>query len=215
MRSIRRLLTATAVSVAIAAGTIAAVPAAAGPEDGEGCVGLPSVPAAYVCVISLTPGNAVPNVTTTTIPVTVPEVCYFLDCAGPTTVPVPIPGASANENAIAVIYYNGQYVPIGLGTVGTLLPIVNGAVTLAVDTALGAVETAGEVLANLEDRVQPYVDLLNREIDVVIGLVTDLVQDPPTVDDVIAALERNAYYRLVMQKLQGVLDQICWECIST
>lgn len=110
-----RGIAALAAAAAIASGF--AAPAVASPQDGEGCVGFPAVPATYVCVISVTPGGAVPTTSTTSIPVTVPRFCYAVDCVGPTTVNVPVPGVTPGSGVVATLWYGGTYYPIGVGTV--------------------------------------------------------------------------------------------------
>lgn len=181
MRSIRRLLTATAVGVAMTAGTIAvAGPAAASPEDGQGCVGTPAVPASYVCVISVTPGNALPTTTTSYVPVNVPPVCYFLDCTDASTVNVPIPGATLNNGAVVVLWYQGVSYPIGLGLGGTVMPIVQGAINLVVREAGEAVETVNRTVDNLGDTAQPWIDY-----------VVDAYQNLPTTGELINDVNRR------------------------
>jgi hypothetical protein len=134
MRVVTRALATTVAGLALTTGAVvAAAPASAAPV-GPGCVGLPSVPAAYVCVVSIDPANAVPNVTTTNFPVQVPAVCYYVDCTDPTTVNVPVPGYSDKTGYVAVITYNGQTYSIGAG-VGSTLTTVTDLVTFA----LGAV----------------------------------------------------------------------------
>lgn len=118
MRSMKRVLATAVATAAMAAGAVAfAAPAAASPEDGEGCVGFPAIPAAYVCVISVTPTGVVPTTTTTNLPVTIPEFCYAIDCLGPTTVNVPVPGLQPGSGVIATIWYNGVYYPVAIGTI--------------------------------------------------------------------------------------------------
>lgn len=124
MRVLRRALAVTAAALTMTA--LAVSPASAGPEDGEGCAGFPSIPATYVCVIAVTPTAVVPTTTTTSIPVTVPEFCYVLDCIGPTTVNVPVPGVQPGSGVIAVIWYDGQYIPIAVGQVPPLPPVGGG-----------------------------------------------------------------------------------------
>jgi hypothetical protein len=118
-----------------------ATPASASPEDGKGCAGVPTLPQAYVCVISTTPQNAVPTTTTTTIPVAVPRVCYVADCAGPTTVNVPVPGVTPGSGAVAVLWYQGVYYPIAVGQVPSLT-LLQPYVTLVTGLAGTAVTTA-------------------------------------------------------------------------
>jgi hypothetical protein len=205
MRSIRRLLTATAVGVAMTAATIAVGPAAASPEDGQGCVGTPTIPAAYVCVISLTPTNAVPTVTTSYVPVGVPSICYFLDCTDPTTVNVPIPGATVNNGDVAVLWYGGQYYPIGVGAAGVIVPIVQSAINLALQTAGGVVTTVndivndlpttGQILSELRSLYQPYVDMIN-----------DIVDGAPTPAELVDEIVSNRYVQTVIEVVQRILD---------
>lgn len=112
-----RVLTALAATAALSAALV--TPAAASPEDGQGCVGTPTIPLTYVCVVSLTPTNAVPDVAVTTyVPVDVPPICYFLDCTEPTTVNVPVPTVTPGSGWVAVLYHDGTYYPIAVSTEG-------------------------------------------------------------------------------------------------
>lgn len=77
----------------------------------EGCIGLPDVPDAFVCVMAFTPENAVPTVTNGTTTVVVPEICVFA-CFGPTPVDVPTAAVVPNSGTVAVIRYKGQDYPI-------------------------------------------------------------------------------------------------------
>lgn len=133
---IKRLLATTLAGAALAAaGLSVATPAHAGPEDGQGCVGTPTMPVAYVCVISVNPGAAVPNVTTTPLPVTVPPVCYFVGCTSATTVNVPVPNVTpGGGGSVIVLWHNGTYYPIGVS--------VDGVVTMIVDTVNTLVDSA-------------------------------------------------------------------------
>lgn len=145
MRILRRAIAVTAVALTMTA--LAVAPASASPEDGEGCVGFPSLPDTYVCVISVTPGNVVPTTTTATIPVTVPRFCYVADCLGPTTVNVPVPGVQPGSGVVAQLWYKGQYIPIAVGTVPSIpsipsipsvpggIPTVDDALDLVIDVA--------------------------------------------------------------------------------
>lgn len=111
-------------AIAVAAFTTGlATPASAGPGDGEGCAGFPTIPDTYVCVITVTPQNAVPTTTTAMIPVTVPRFCYVAGCTGPTTVNVPVPGVQPGSGVVATLWYKGQYIPIAVGTVPALPPV--------------------------------------------------------------------------------------------
>ncbi len=167
MRSIRRAVTAVATAAALTvAGAGLATPAHADPTDGKGCVGLPTVPVTYVCVISLTPTNAVPTTTTTYIPVNVPPVCYFLDCTDPTTVNVPVPGVSEGSGQVAVLYHNGVYYPIGVGSSG-IIATVNDAVDLGVGLA-------GTAYGLALDAVQLALDTAGPAIDTVLATADDL-----------------------------------------
>jgi hypothetical protein len=146
MRSLTRLLATTVAGLAVAAGTVvAATPAQA---TGEGCVGVPSVPAAYVCVVSLTPTNAVPTVTSTPYTVTVPSVCYYLGCTGDKPVTVPIPGVAEGSGQIALLYYNGVYYPIAVSS-GGVVATVGTVVQLVGDTAANAVYKACNTVNNV------------------------------------------------------------------
>lgn len=163
MRSFRRALTGTLTALAIAASGIALAPAAsADPSDGKGCAGVKTVPAAYVCIISTSPQNAVPTVSSTPIPVSVPPICYVADCTAPTTVNVPVPGVTPGSGVVAVLWYQGVYYPIAVGsippippippvppvvfsTVQTVIDIANGAVALVVDEAGAVIDIVNSV----------------------------------------------------------------------
>lgn len=210
MRSIRRLLTATAVGVAMTAGTIAvAGPAVASPEDGKGCVGTPTLPAAYVCLISANPANALPTVTSTPVQVPVPEICYFLDCTDPTSVPVPVPSAGLNNGDIAVVWYRGVYYPIGIAVAGQVVAIANSAIQLAVTTVNGAVATVNgtvngtvatvngivrglpsstEVLQTVSRTIGPWVTYLNDTVASVRNDVDSTVDSLPTTTEILQAV---------------------------
>jgi hypothetical protein len=88
---VRPLRLTLAAGLAVLAAT--ASPSSAAPP--VGCYGVPSVPQAFVCVVSFTPGNALPGAG-------VPEVCAG-DCYGPITL-VPDDGSST----ILVYSYQGQ-----------------------------------------------------------------------------------------------------------
>ena len=175
---IKRLLATVAATAAFA--TALATPAAASPEDGQGCVGTPTIPGAYVCVISLTPTSALPTVTTSSVPVPVPPVCYFLDCTDPTTVNVPVPGLTPGSGTVAVLWYQGRHYPIAAGT-DQLVAIVGQVVTTAVQIANGVVTDVNEVLAGL-----PTSDEL---VTLLLGLVAPYVQQ---VQDTLAGLDPDA-----------------------
>lgn len=104
MRPIRSVLVSAA--TAVAATVAAAMPAAAAPP--VGCYGLPSVPAAFVCVTEFTPGEAVPGPSV----VTVPAVCAG-DCYGPFTIGVP--GGGSGSGRVAVVTYNGKTYEVIVG----------------------------------------------------------------------------------------------------
>jgi len=177
MRSFHRVLATTVASLAFAAAGLAgAAPALASPEDGEGCVGTPAVPASYICVISLTPENALPGTTTTTIPVTVPELCYFLDCTEETTVDIPVPGVSPSEGVVAVLWYQGEYIPIAVGT-GQATTLVNDTVDLAVGVAQDALAAVDEIRDGLPTTGE------------LVQMVQDVVDELPSVSEIRALLQ--------------------------
>jgi hypothetical protein len=139
MRTFRRALTGTLAAAALASGILAG-PAAADPSDGQGCAGVKTVPAAYVCVISVTPQNALPTTSTTGIPVSVPPICYVAGCTNATTVTVPVPGVQPGGGVLATLWYQGVYYPIAVGTVPpipTVPPVVWSTVQTVVDLAGG------------------------------------------------------------------------------
>lgn len=130
-----------------------AAPAAASPEDGEGCAGLQSNPNAYICVISADP-TAVPTVGPTGTSTTVysENVCYVAGCQD-VTVSVPDVAVTDPDNALLVVYYNGQTYSVGVVDVGGLPPhpplfeLVSDVLALGIDVALDAVDTALEALS--------------------------------------------------------------------
>jgi hypothetical protein len=222
MRTLNRVLATTVAGLALTTGAVVtAGPAAAA---GEGCIGLPSVPAAFVCVVSLTPANAVPTVTSTNIPVTVPEVCYYVACSGPTTVQVPLPGATPNSGYVAVIRHNNVDYPIGLGSVGSAyqavlgigqqaLVLANAGVALVIDTYGTVSQIANEWVQYVQDNVPP-VPTVSQIRNTVYGIrdtyitpvtdpwvayavatVNDTINNSPTVDDVVYAANRAWYQR--------------------
>ena len=149
-----------------AAGIAGAGSALATPEDGEGCIGTPDVASSYICVISLTPEAALPNTTTTTVPVTVPSVCYFVGCTAKTTVDVPVPGVAPSDGVVAVLWYQGQYIPISVGT-GAATELLNDAVDLAVDMAFGAIATVQDVVEGLP--TTELLTLVNETTEFTVG----------------------------------------------
>jgi hypothetical protein len=225
MRVLTRALATSVAGLALTAGAVVvAGPAAA---TGEGCVGLPSVPAAYVCVVSLTPANAVPTVTTTYIPVTVPEVCYFVDCTGPTTVQVPVPGATPNSGYVAVIRHNNVDYPIGVGTIGTgyqaILDAEQDVLLLANDVITAVLDAYGTAFQAVLDGEQYALGLVDSVVatalDTVAGVqtlaaeVVQYVRDtaPPltTLKNLVNTI-RNDY---VVPITQAVTDLV-FECTA-
>jgi hypothetical protein len=102
-----RLAAATTATAIMTCG-LASVGVGVANAESENCIGLPSIPPAFVCVVSLTPENAIPSIGTSGgTDVTVPAVCYYLDCTEPTTTTVPTPTISGG-GSIAVISYNGS-----------------------------------------------------------------------------------------------------------
>lgn len=104
MRPVRFLLAATVAAFGLTAATATAASAA----PPVGCYGLPDYPAAFFCVTSFTPTNAVGEPSS----VTVPTVCAG-DCYGPFSVPVP----GGSSGAIATVVYGGQTYVIAVGQV--------------------------------------------------------------------------------------------------
>jgi len=101
LRVSRRVL---ALATGLAAATAAIHPAAADPIPG-GCIGLPSEPAAFVCIEYIDPEAAPPGPGSGGTLATVPAVCYFLGCTAPTEVPAP---GIEGSGTYAVVHYNGQ-----------------------------------------------------------------------------------------------------------
>lgn len=110
------------------------------PPGNKGCVGSPEIPKAFVCVVSLTPENAVPAVGTTTIYTQrVPVMCYYVGCTDPMYVPVPGPTVTPNGGSIAVIYYDGTNYPVVIPGVSAdeLLAALQALAQQAIDLVLG------------------------------------------------------------------------------
>lgn len=118
-----------------------ASPASADPEDGEGCVGLQSRPAAYVCLIALDPA-AVPAVEQTgTTTLFDDNVCYLAGCRR-VTVTAPTLGLAMPSSPVLVVYYNGTYHSVSLAGAPSAPPTDGYA-----DTALRlAIPVAGGLL---------------------------------------------------------------------
>lgn len=174
MRLMRASVATLIATVALSALTV--TPAAAGPDDGQGCVGVPTIQAAYVCVISATPENALPSLTTSSIPVPVPPVCYFLDCTEPTTVHVPVPGASQGSGNVIVLWHNGVYYPIALTSGGVVTTLLD-----TVDLAGGVAETyAAAVVSLYQQTYQTVVEIAdrNRYVQLLLGVVNAALEDP-------------------------------------
>lgn len=190
MRVLPRAVATAVASLAFATvGVVAAAPASATPEDGKGCVGTPAIPASYVCVISVTPETVVPELTTTTVPVTVPSVCYFLDCTQPTTVNVPVPGVTPRSGVVAVLWYQGTYYPIGVGTIDVWKVLAD------------TLDFVNGVVKNLEGTVTPlaeyavaqanyYRDVVEQEAGAAVQQVLDIVRGLPTLDEIVDAITR-------------------------
>lgn len=154
---------------AVAGNLLTAVPAHADPSDGKGCVGTPAVPASYVCVVSLTPAAALPQTSTTNIPVTVPPICYFLDCTPETTVNVPVPGVAPGSGVVAVLWYQGQTYPIATGTAGTALQQV--------------VDVVTNEAADAQKRAQQALDSVPETVDWARDWVCQAVALNPTINE--------------------------------
>lgn len=192
MHVIRRAL-ATLIAGAVFT-VLGAASAYASPEDGEGCVGSPDIRETYICVIAVTPENAVPTTSTTTIPVPVPRLCYLVDCTDPTTVGVPVPGATPGSGQIAVLWYQGQFIPIAAGTdlVFTLLAdaitLAEGAAGVAMQVADGAIAEANRIVGMLPtaDEVLTEVQALYAAVSAEVARVIDSV---PTVDELESLVE--------------------------
>lgn len=165
-------------------------PASATPEDGKGCAGLPAIPQSYVCVISATPENAVPGTSTGSVGVPVPRVCYVADCVGPTTVNVPVPGVQPGTGAVAVLWYQGVYYPIAVGSVPSLallqpyVTLVTGVAGTAVSTATGlagtAVTIAFDLVGDAGVIAGQWVGFALDTAEPWVTFALDLVNDPPT-----------------------------------
>lgn len=146
----RPLLRAIAAVAGLAAPLLLASPASAGPDDGQGCVGIQGRPLAYVCVVTLDP-TAVPSVEQTGTTTLFDEnVCYFVGCRR-VTVTAPTYGLDLPESPVLVIYYNGQYHSVsvaslpGAPSTDGYVAAVTGAVATGGALAWDAVEIAIEV----------------------------------------------------------------------
>lgn len=196
IRSFQRAVATTVAGLAFAAAGISvAGSAAASPEDGKGCVGTPGLPASYVCVISTTPENVVPGTSVTNVPVTVPKLCYFLDCTEAKTVLVPVPGVTPRTGVVAVLWYQGQYIPVNVGT-GEATALLFSAIDLATRTATGAVGTANDTVAYA-------ATLANGAVGTAIGLATSIVDGAVTY-----ALGQANYYRDYVNDVIGGLPTV-------
>lgn len=188
---ITRLLAAFAAALVLPVAV--ATPAAASPEDGQGCAGTPTLPDTYVCVISVNPGG-LPTVTTTPMTVVVPPVCYLAGCTAPTPVDVPIPRASEGSGAVLVLWYKGVYYPFAVSSDGVVRTVVEtvdtGAelagyyagvlVTLYEDTYAGAQALADEYVAAVIDLarrvlgdLEPLLTAVSEYVSGVLGDATD------------------------------------------
>jgi hypothetical protein len=200
MRFTRRALAATAATLALTAGTFAGS-ASATPEDGKGCVGLPSNHAVYVCVISITPTNALPTNTSTPLDIPVPEVCYFLECTDATKVTVPVPGVTEGSGQVATLWHNDHYYPIAVGSAGVLDLVVD-----AVDLALGTYQSAYDTVWR---EYGDAIDLANEEYDYVVSQVNDL-NPGYTLYSYYRTVTRNTYVRTVFN-LAGIDSCETWD----
>jgi hypothetical protein len=117
----RPFLRSIAALAGVAAPLLLASPASADPEDGEGCAGLQSNPAAYVCVVALNP-TAVPGVEQTgSATVFDDNVCYVAGCRR-VTVTVPTVGVEMPAAPLLVVYYDGENHSVGLTSAPTPPP---------------------------------------------------------------------------------------------
>lgn len=115
MRPVRSLLAATVAAFGLTVATATAASAA----PPVGCYGLPDYPAAFFCVTTFTPTNAVGEPSY----VTVPTVCAG-ECYGPVSIPVPAGGGGSG--AIATVVYGGQTYVIAVGQVPGVPPLPGG-----------------------------------------------------------------------------------------
>ncbi len=104
-RVLTRLVTGACLVAASLTTVVAAGPGTAHADEGN-CAGFPGVPQAYVCIVSLTPADAIPTVNTNGGTVIVPSFCYVLGCTPDT--PVSTPSVTFGSGTIAVLTYNGQ-----------------------------------------------------------------------------------------------------------
>lgn len=103
MRIVTRTLTAAGLT---AATTAAVLSAGVTPAGAENCVGLPTVPVTYVCLVSLEPTNALPTVDPNGGEVIVPSFCYLVGCTGDQ--PVSTPEVVFNDGTVIVATWNGN-----------------------------------------------------------------------------------------------------------
>ncbi len=241
MRSLTRALAAVATTAALTvAGLAAGGPAYADPSNGEGCAGLPSIPATYVCVIEVTPTNALPSTYSTPVPVDVPKVCYVAGCTDPAPVNVPVPGLTPGSGQVAVLWYQGQYIPVAAGT-GTLLSLVDDVIDLAnggAGTVLGIANGAVATVNGVLDGLPSVSEIRSMVLGIVNGVVDEVLQEVggivdwlPTQDEIVAAVQEIVYeYRPVVYGIRDQvydlrdavvdyvndrIDSICLSCIST
>jgi len=111
----------------------------------------------------------VPSTSTSGIPVDLPRICYVAGCTDPAPVTVPVPGASAGNGHVAVLYYNGQYVPVAVGTsdlitIGsTVLNLAGSAVGIALAEANDVIDVV-QGLPTLDEIAQAVLNVVGDEL---------------------------------------------------
>lgn len=136
-RTLAMLATGIGLSVAVAPPALAA---------GEGCYGFETDPDAYLCVTSVAPENAVPDVRTTAVHVaTIPSVCYDgSSCTFETPVYAQLVVVTPDTAPVVTFVYRGETYSVGMG--GVEAP-VDAWIALATEL-VGT--TAANLLAELE-----------------------------------------------------------------
>ena len=104
MRTLTKALAALTMTAATALSSIVAVAPAAHADDPR-CGGFPSIPEAYVCIVTVDPQAGMPTLTPGTS-VTIPSFCYVLSCTQDQTVQTQT--AQLSEQPVLVFTWNNE-----------------------------------------------------------------------------------------------------------
>ncbi len=119
MRTFAKTMSTLALTLATVATSSALTTTAARADQ---CAGFPSIPQAYLCIVAVSPQNAVPTVVDGPT-VTVPAFCYLLGCTSDT--PVTTKTVVASDQPVLVFTYNGQTYSIpGWTPIADLGPVI-------------------------------------------------------------------------------------------